>query len=95
MIVGGAVIQKASAIKKFGLRVGELGEGKAIPYEEAERPLRLKERKSIVGDREKMTQAQLETQSARRDSRRTRGPVPDPATRGEDSRRLGDGGEPS
>lgn len=81
MIVGGALIQQA-AIKKFGLRVGELeGKGK-FTHADGEKVRYDYDKKAIVGDRDKMTQAQFEAAERHASlSEPLEKAVPDPATR--------------
>ncbi len=91
VMVAGGVLQHA-AIKKFGARLGELEttgrfahrDGEPVRYDFAER--------KIIGDREKMTQAEFEkAERIAGLSERLEGTVPDPATRARIVESLGDG----
>lgn len=60
MLVGGALIQHA-AIKKFGARVGEMETKGKFAHKPGEKLRYDYDQKSMVGDRDTMTQAQFDT----------------------------------
>jgi hypothetical protein len=81
MIVGGALIQNL-AIKKFGLRIGELEGAGKFTHRDGEKVHFDYDHKSIVGDRSKMTEAEFELAERHAGLSDTLEPsVPEPAMR--------------